>query len=835
MYQKLRREGTLTYEKVETMFEEHQGAWSEAVFNEDAYFKYIQPLIENGANYLEMCQGSKTEQRKWWLYYRFAYLDSKYEAADTTTDRIELRAYAKGNITVTPYSHIYASCRFGQNGTLVQTRAFRNQAATLQCPIDTLNNTETYIYSASKLKDVGDLSPLKPGTVDFSKAVRLQRLKLGDSSASYSNPNLTSLTMGNNTLLQYLDARNCPALGNTVDLSACAGLEEAYFTGTTIKSVTLPNGGVLKRLHLPETITTLNIQNQTDITDLTIGSRNLLDTSESGTLNLSALTRLRLENCGSVMERSYELLQTMNAGGHIRLMGVRWNVTDGAELFEKLERMQGIDVEGYDTSKAQISGTVQAARISATALAELREKYPALTVTVPESGIYYAVFYRNYDGSLWHTEAVMPGSAAAYAVRPKRDSDATHVYTFAGWSLSQDGQTADAETTLASPITGDLTVYAIYTAVERYYTVNFYADNEKTNLLKTMSVSYNKTADFTPLPINCPPVTVDSKASALGGTVKLSVYDSVTINRLRYTDASGNIIYPESGTGFTVQTPSVTVTQAASMFGETVELSVDFGNSGMTKVIGAVYKQSGAAADSNWANEFTANGEIVSLKVPAIVFNSNSWRLRLSNAAETKTMDIPFNPKTVGITTTGASVYVKTASTVAESPAELFVDFGSSVTKVDALVYTQSNGEGVDVVPDGTTRSEVQFDGAKVTVIPANAMIQGSDWKLRLKDEDGLFTFNVPFNLKSVGASVPANRVVTINATESLWNASNRQLELLDSDSYPILYPFALKTTETNPALIYAGSENSRFTGWNPSNANITADTDCVAQFESVS
>lgn len=69
MYQKLRSNGTLSFPVTEQRFEEHQAKWPEAVFNEDAYFKYLQPLVEqNTASYLSMLQGSKAEQRKWWLY-----------------------------------------------------------------------------------------------------------------------------------------------------------------------------------------------------------------------------------------------------------------------------------------------------------------------------------------------------------------------------------------------------------------------------------------------------------------------------------------------------------------------------------------------------------------------------------------------------------------------------------------------------------------------------------------------------------------------------------------------------------------------------------------------
>ena len=126
MYKNLRSNGSLSYAKVEQMCEEHQSKWPEAVFNEDSWFKYLAPLVEKGnATYLTMLQGSKESQRKWWLYNRFKYLDSKYNAGDSLNDFIELRGYANGNITVTPYADIYASVKYGSY--LVQARAEREK------------------------------------------------------------------------------------------------------------------------------------------------------------------------------------------------------------------------------------------------------------------------------------------------------------------------------------------------------------------------------------------------------------------------------------------------------------------------------------------------------------------------------------------------------------------------------------------------------------------------------------------------------------------------------------------------------------------------------------
>ena len=320
MYQSLRSQGILSYAVVEKMFEDHQAKWPEAIFNEDAWYKYLAPLEEDGnASYLSMLQGSKASQRKWWLYNRFRYMDSKYNAGDALTDVITVRAYAKGNITVTPYADVYAAVKYGSY--LVQTRAARGVPATLVCPLDTMNDTEVYVYSSSQLASVGDLSGLMVGYADFSMAVKLQNLVLGKSNAGlspgdehwYSNGNLQTLYLGNNTLLQSIDVRNCVGLGTgeqtTVDISGCSNIKTVLFDGTNITGLTLPDGGVLQTLHLPGTITILKVLNQTEISDFTCP-----DTTHISTLwldNVSSAINVR------------SIMAGMNSGSRVRLFNVR--------------------------------------------------------------------------------------------------------------------------------------------------------------------------------------------------------------------------------------------------------------------------------------------------------------------------------------------------------------------------------------------------------------------------------------------------------------------------------------------------------------------------------
>ena len=480
MYQTLRSTGALSYEKVEQMFEEHQAKWPEAIFNEDAWFKYLAPLVEKGnASYLSMLQGSKAEQRKWWLYNRFRYIDSKYNAGDSLSDVITVRGYAKANITIEPYADVYASIKYGSY--LVQSRSARNTKTTLPCPLDNVNDTEIYIYSASQLADVGDLSGLMVGYADFSKAVKLQSLKIGDASETYSNGNLTELYLGNNELLRTIDVRNCPMLSQAVDLSGCTNLEHVYFDGTAITGVDLPKGGIIKTLYLPGTLTNLSIIGHAGITDFS------LPTTEN-------LSTFRVENVGSGIDVK-SILQTLPTGCRVRVIGFDWTVANETELTALktlLDSMRGLNENGGNEDIAQLYGTIHITNITGAVLKSFKDSYPDITILY--TNLTSKCYYYNYDGTtLLYTATATNGANVSYrGSTPTKPSTISQNFTFIGWAREIDGE---RDTTAQSHIVEDRYLYAVFEASVRTYTVRYYVGTKviqtKSNVPYGSSVYYD--------------------------------------------------------------------------------------------------------------------------------------------------------------------------------------------------------------------------------------------------------------------------------------------------------------------------------------------------------
>lgn len=425
MYQALRSAGTLSYATVEGRFEEHQAKWPEAIFNEDAQFKYIDPLTnpEDGkeptAVYLAMAQGSKAEQRKWWLYNRFRYMDSKWNAGDALSDVIQLRGYAKANITVTPYADIYPAVKYGSY--YVSERGSRGTPTTLVCPLSNVNDTEIYVYSASQLSSVGDLSGLKVGFADFSRATRLQSVKVGSDASGYENQNLTELHVGTNRLLATVDARNCTALATQVDFSGATALEHVLFEGTAVPSVTLPQGGTLRTLHLPSTVTNLTVIGQSGIESFVMP-------------DYSSITTLRIEGCGDAIPY-LAILDDMPQGSRVRIVGLEMEVTTADEvedLYDLLDLMVGMDEYGVNTERAQVSGTITGVSTATNAwIAQMALRYPYITVNVEEVTT-VTLTVRFFDGeTLLETHSdVAVGSDVTYGGAALTKEG----YTFTGWS-----------------------------------------------------------------------------------------------------------------------------------------------------------------------------------------------------------------------------------------------------------------------------------------------------------------------------------------------------------------------------------------------------------------
>lgn len=442
----------INYTTVETLFENNQSIWSETVTNEDMIVKYIN--WGNATGY-DMLLGLKDMQRKWWLYNRFKYFNSKF-AIERATDRINIRIHVNNaNIPVQVYADSYVSVSVGADSATPQAtvRVLRGETGYLSvgsgdaAAVDS-SGIETFISPASSLKSIMNLSTFGLSSADLSSAIRLQSLQIGTPNPANVNTRFSNFQMapkdaqGNSLtpLLRHLDLRNCVALTGNLGLADCLFLNRVYLTGTSLSSVSLPNGGVLETIQYPTSITTILIQNQPYLKHICIGST--LPAAEieqdeieyttaytAGANDYSNVESIYLSNTGNVID-TLEMVQEMENTGYLHIEDVLWTMsgTDFYALWPKINNLHGfIGTQNDDNEKSVITGKLRltSSLPSELTLSTIATRFPHLSIVLVtiEDGQevehpYYTVNFYNFSNRIIETQIVASGGAA-------RDNSAT--------------------------------------------------------------------------------------------------------------------------------------------------------------------------------------------------------------------------------------------------------------------------------------------------------------------------------------------------------------------------------------------------------------------------
>lgn len=380
MYQLMRSSGAISYDMcIGVLNGEQSDKWCEAIYNADGKFKYIDPLLNEGnGSYLYALQGSRAQHRKWWLYNRFRYIDSKYVAGDFKNDYVTMRLYTpnvwqgvkpNADFTLTPAGDVYVAVKYGSY--IISRRGHKGVPIEIKAPEIAFNDTETIVYGAAYIGSLGDLSGMYPGTVDISKATKLTELIVGNGAVGYQNSNLTVLAIGNNTLFRRLNVMNCNRLTQPIDVSGCENIEEIYAQGTSVTSVKLPTAGRLSQLYLPDTITSLTIRNQ----PLTQDGFEL-----AGTANLSTIYIENTNGIDSATLINKCLTSSSPVLERVRLIGVDWRL-NSLDTLVKLSKLKGLDVNGMNTDKSVVTGKCHVLMATSVKLAEVQAAFPELAIT----------------------------------------------------------------------------------------------------------------------------------------------------------------------------------------------------------------------------------------------------------------------------------------------------------------------------------------------------------------------------------------------------------------------------------------------------------------------
>lgn len=290
---------------------------------EDTWALYKTNSNVNAVHPLRQLLGSHYEAEVAWVTLRMLFLASMNEFGafvdyvDTSEGQISFRQGGDFTFKLTPAIDMRPSVVIGANSDkkFASGRILAGNSTSISVAADTSADTMVYVQGADWLQDIGDFSKVKIGSSSGIFSVtskRLQSLKVGDATASNVTTNMTGLEFGACPSMEEVEARNVAGLAGEIDLTKCPRLRRAYFGGTSVTAILLPNGSKIQEYVLPSTMQRL-----------TLRQLPLLQKSGLTYDSLNALTYLWVE--GNKGLDGYDLLKTAFDGGsplnNIRVVG----------------------------------------------------------------------------------------------------------------------------------------------------------------------------------------------------------------------------------------------------------------------------------------------------------------------------------------------------------------------------------------------------------------------------------------------------------------------------------------------------------------------------------
>jgi len=370
------------------------------------------------------------------------------------------------SLTLVPYSNMYVCVQYTSTGTPIHKKVKAGETCYFESTADRMDFI--YVYAASYIQEVGDLSKCYVGDNNFSSAIRLQKLVIGSTDEGYENTFMKEVLVANNPLLEYLDLRNISGINTIINVSGCSNLKELYAEGTNATGVIFANGGLLQTAHLPS-ITSLSMKNLNYITDFTVDSYDNLQT-------------LIVENTPNI--NTYNMVINAPLLRFVRLININWDSTyqlEDASVFDRLLNIDGIDSSGYETELAVLTGYAFVAVMRQQQSYVFNESWTDLTIEYNSMIEQVTVTHINDNGEVLHVQYVDKGAkpydplTKGLIETPTKASTISTDYTFVGW---------DSELV---EVFSDKIITATYSESLRSYTVKY---ESKGTVLQTTTAKY---------------------------------------------------------------------------------------------------------------------------------------------------------------------------------------------------------------------------------------------------------------------------------------------------------------------------------------------------------
>jgi len=435
----------------------------ESLWIEDAEHNAIRILENmNNATYLGRATGRLQLHMKKSLMFQKALVDSYFTCSAATTSRARLRATTptvwagvapSGRLTLTTYTDMYINMLAG--ATPYRERAYAGVPVTIDI-VAKLGDTETYIYSAEWISDMGDLSALYLQQFEIDPMTRVKNVILGTAEGGYYNTGLPSISLANCIKLEKLNVAGVTSLNQSLNLGNNLYLKEFDSRNSGITGIRFAKNGRLQTA-LMNPIASLFMSGLWNLDEFSIANYN----------NLGSLT---IENCSQI--DALAILQASENLENVRLIGIDWRL-ESTDILNYLLTVGGINDNGVPVNPPDgvsvLSGSVWVPILRQSEQEAYAAAWPNLTVSYGRFVTQHAVTFKNWDGTTLYVEHVDQGSdavdpvAAELIPMPTRPQTAEYSYAYRGWDSG------------LTQISAPKTVNATYTPTKRTYTVKWYS------------------------------------------------------------------------------------------------------------------------------------------------------------------------------------------------------------------------------------------------------------------------------------------------------------------------------------------------------------------------
>ena len=429
------------------------------------------------SEYKYMQRGSRKFQKDMFIYKRSRLLNSKYRTNEFYNNNIAFRSGVSSSDAVTlsleAMQYLYPAVGLNQitNPEDISYPDVGDRLVapntTIQISRPTIGSTDNlYVYGASEITKL-NIAAFRPFEPSFANARNLRELVLGGANITY-NPG--TLDLSSCSMLEKLDVRGI-TMGGTLDLSDKDSLHEVLAENSTFTNIKIPNGGLVSKLHLPGTVTSLEMKNQTNLTDFTCqGYSNITSLIIENTPNVSAFT---------IMTSCFDNLTGL------RLVGINENL--GNDENGILDLLMSNDIKGKyidangrrvvdNTRYPYISGTITVNDIGTNKKAYIESIYPNLTInSVNTPYTQYSVDYvvngvvvNSVDADVYNNFTSSYNSDGTLPMYPTKDSatilGVQHHYLFDEWVISGSAAASASVDSLGvvSNVRSNLTVTASF-------------------------------------------------------------------------------------------------------------------------------------------------------------------------------------------------------------------------------------------------------------------------------------------------------------------------------------------------------------------------------------